>query len=279
MPYGFLIPPWYSGPKTSQEEIVLADIVLGFFLCCMCFAFAKAVSQTATRWNRLKKFTAYLVMVWIDWAATVIHSVIGWCVGHGTCSMQPSFWLFLAVVVVWTIEMHCLSQILVNRVSLLLFDPMRARRLKIAVFVIIFVLTTSVTIIWIPAEMEISRTWERLNSVWDRGEKVAFLIFDVAINSYFVHLVRSSLIANGLSKYRPLYRFNLIIITVSILLDVSNSRQEARRHQKANCLLFTRLPSLVRRGFPTIGSTSSSAPSRKWLSSTSRCAMPSSLAA
>ncbi|KAK1753341.1 hypothetical protein QBC47DRAFT_416026 [Echria macrotheca] len=218
---GYLIPPWYSGPKTSQEEIVLADIVLGFFLACASFTFAKAMSQTATRWHRIKKFTAYLIMVWIDWVATVLHSIIGWCVGHGTCSMQPSFWLFFSVVIVWTTEMHCLAQILVNRISLLLFDPIRTRRLKLGVFVIIFVLTSSVAIIWTPAEMEISERWQDINDVWDRGEKIVFLFFDVALNSYFVYLVRSSLIANGLIKYHPLFRFNITIITLSILLDIA----------------------------------------------------------
>ncbi|KAK5661603.1 hypothetical protein OQA88_9703 [Cercophora sp. LCS_1] len=218
---GFLIPPWYSGPRTSPDEIVLADIVLGFFLACTSFAFAKAMSQTATRWQRVKKFTAYLVMVWVDWAATIIHSVIGWCVGHGTCSMEPSFWLFLSIMVVWTIEMHCLAQILVNRIALLMFDPLRARHLKIAVLVIIFILTASVTIIWIPACMEINPTWEFANDIWDRGEKVFFLVLDVSLNAYFIHLVRSSLIAHGLLKYQPLYRFNIIIVALSILLDIA----------------------------------------------------------
>ena len=50
------------------------------------------MSQTATRWHRIKKFTAYLVMVWLDWVATVLHSIIGWCVDHGTCSIPR--WTF-----------------------------------------------------------------------------------------------------------------------------------------------------------------------------------------
>jgi hypothetical protein len=220
---GFLIPPWYDEIVTSPQEVVFADIVLGFFLAVTCFAFAKAASQTATRWHRLKKFTAYLVMVWVDWAATILHSIIGWCVGHGTCAMYSSFWLFFSVACVWTIEMHCLAQILVNRVSLLLFNPSDARRLKLLVFVVVFVLTTSVTIVWIPARMQISERWIDVNDIWDRGEKVCFLIFDVALNVYFVHLVRSTLIANGLVKYQKLYWSNIFIITLGILLDVSLS--------------------------------------------------------
>lgn len=216
---GFLIPPWYQGPQTpTVQDIALADIVLGFFLAVTSFCFFKALSHTITRWHRLKRFTAYLIMVWVDWGATIAHSFIGWCTGHDSCMLGPSFWLFFGIAGIWTIEQHCQAQILVNRVSLLLFDHARARRLKLAVFVIVFILTSSVIIIWTPARMEISQGWINANDVWDRVEKVLFLIFDVGINLYFVHRVRTTLIANGLHKYAKLYWFNVAIITLSILL-------------------------------------------------------------
>jgi len=217
-----LIPPWYQGPQTpTQQDIALSDIVLGFFLAVTCFTFAKAVNHTATRWHRLRKFTAYLIMVWVDWVTTIVHSIFGWCVGHDSCIMEPSFLLFFSTICIWTIEMHCQAQILVNRVSLLLFDKSRAYRLKLAVFVIISVLTSSVIIIWTPAQMEISESWMNANDIWDRGEKVCFLVFDVAINLYFVNRVRTTLIENGLTKYQTLYWFNISMITFAILLDVS----------------------------------------------------------
>lgn len=56
--------------------------------------------------------------------------------------------------------------------------------------------------------------------MWDRVEKVIFLLIDAALNFYFIHLVRSRLIANGLTKYNRLYRFNLLMIGVSITMDV-----------------------------------------------------------
>jgi hypothetical protein len=217
------LPPWYRGPVPSEQEVAFADIVLGFFLAVTCFAFCKAVSHTVTRWHRLRKFTAYLIMVWIDWGATTAHSFIGWCTGHTKCPSHPSVWLFIAIILLWDIEMHCQAQILVNRVSLLLFDHAQARRLKLVVFAIVFVLTTSVVIIWTPAKMEVSEVWIHANNIWDRGEKVCFLFFDVAINLYFVNRVRTALVENGLTKYRRLYWFNFAMITFSILLDVSFS--------------------------------------------------------
>jgi hypothetical protein len=215
------LPPWYRWPIPSEQEIALSDVILGFFLAVTCFAFCKAVSHTVTRWHRLKKFTVYLILVWVDWSATTAHSIVGWCTGHTRCPSRPSVWLFIAIILLWDIEMHCQAQILVDRVSLLLFDHARARRLKLLVFAIVFILTTSVVIIWTPARMEISDGWTNANNIWDRGEKICFLFFDVGINLFFMHRVRSALIENGLTKYKKLYWFNLSIITLSILLDAS----------------------------------------------------------
>ncbi|KAK0648654.1 hypothetical protein B0T16DRAFT_295292, partial [Cercophora newfieldiana] len=214
------LPPWYKGTKPSEQEIAASDVVLGFFLSVTCFTFCKAVSQTATRWYRLKRFTIYIILVWVDWAATVAHSIVGWCTGHTACPLQPSVYLFIGIILMWAVEMHCQAQILVNRVSLLLFDHAQVRQLKLGVVAVVFVLTTSVIIIWTPAKMEISEGWIDANTIWDRGEKVCFLIFDVAINLFFVLRVRSTLVADGLIKYRKLYWFNIAIITLSILLDV-----------------------------------------------------------
>jgi hypothetical protein len=59
------------------------------------------------------------------------------------------------------------------------------------------------------------------NEIWDRMEKAILAVIDVGLNAYFIYLVRSSLIAFGLSKYIPLYRFNLAMIFVSVATDVS----------------------------------------------------------
>lgn len=69
--------------------------------------------------------------------------------------------------------------------------------------------------------MKVSETFIHVNSIWDRIEKVIYLILDLALNIYFLYLVRSRLIAKGLHKYKPLWNFNAAIITVSISMDVS----------------------------------------------------------
>uniref|UniRef100_A0A0D2Y369 Integral membrane protein n=1 Tax=Fusarium oxysporum (strain Fo5176) TaxID=660025 RepID=A0A0D2Y369_FUSOF len=78
----------------------------------------------------------------------------------------------------------------------------------------------SVFIIWMPARLQINDQWIWLNNIWDRCEKVIFAVVDGALNAYFIYLVRSRLIENGLTKYIPLYRMNLFLIFVSLSLDV-----------------------------------------------------------
>lgn len=99
--------------------------------------------------------------------------------------------------------------------------PGRATRLKWIVFAIILAVNISVFIIWMPARLQINDQWIWLNNIWDRCEKVIFALVDGALNAYFIYLVRSRLIENGLTKYIPLYRMNLFLIFVSLSLDVS----------------------------------------------------------
>lgn len=96
-----------------------------------------------------------------------------------------------------------------------------AKWLKIWSFVIILCINISVFMIWIPARLQINDTWADINKVWDRIEKVIFLLVDAGLNLYFIHLVRSRLIANGLTKYTRLFRYNLGMIAVSMTMDVS----------------------------------------------------------
>ena len=112
-------------------------------------------------------------------------------------------------------------QIILNRISLLAVSPTTVRRLKWGVFIILFLINISVFCIWIPARLQISQTYIRINSIWDRIEKGIFAVIDVGLNFYFVYLVRSSLISYGLTKYVVLYRFNLVMVAISLTMDVS----------------------------------------------------------
>ncbi|KAJ4267363.1 hypothetical protein NW762_003468 [Fusarium torreyae] len=111
-------------------------------------------------------------------------------------------------------------QIIVNRIALLAVSPTIVRRLKWGIFAILAAINVSVFCIWIPARLQISQTYIDINNVWDRIEKALFAVIDLALNFYFVYLVRSSLISYGLTKYVVLYRFNLVMVALSISMDI-----------------------------------------------------------
>ncbi|KAK6083076.1 hypothetical protein SCUP234_03904 [Seiridium cupressi] len=78
----------------------------------------------------------------------------------------------------------------------------------------------SVFCIWLPARLQISETYMRVNDIWDRTEKAIFAVVDAGLNCYFMWTVRTNLISAGLVKYQPLFRFNLMMVCISVALDV-----------------------------------------------------------
>ncbi|EFQ26968.1 uncharacterized protein GLRG_02139, partial [Colletotrichum graminicola M1.001] len=115
---------------------------------------------------------------------------------------------------------QCLMQIIINRIAVLMLVPSHATRLKWAVFAILLAVNISVFCIWIPARLQISETYVQINEIWDRVEKGILLVVDAGLNLTFVYLVKSRLIAGGLTKYTVLFRFNLAMIGISMSLDI-----------------------------------------------------------
>lgn len=73
--------------------------------------------------------------------------------------------------------------------------------------------------IWIPARLQISERYEQINLVWDRCEKVIYLVVDLLLNLLFIRTVSARLVSNGLERYRPLLRTNTRLIVLSIGMD------------------------------------------------------------
>ncbi|KAK4228581.1 hypothetical protein QBC38DRAFT_351459, partial [Podospora fimiseda] len=215
---GTLVPPWYRPDPPSENSLDLASFFWGFAMSIACFASIKGAQQTRRCWIRSHKVNAYIVMIWLEWSSCVILSIISWLFLIGIIPI--SIWILLAMLSMWAIQIQCLTQILVNRISLILFDREFARRLKFGVGVSVGLISISVFCIWAPARLQISQRWMDINRIWDRVEKALFLIIDAALNIYFMWLVRTKLIANGLTKYRLVYKFNIFMVCISIGLDV-----------------------------------------------------------
>lgn len=112
-------------------------------------------------------------------------------------------------------------QILANRLSLIMYNPAKERRLRLGLLLAIGLINVSVFCIWVPARLQISQTYIRVNLIWDRAEKTIFAAIDLSLNTYFMWLLKSKLIASGLTQYDLVYKYNIVMVGVSISLDAS----------------------------------------------------------
>ncbi|KAH7004129.1 hypothetical protein EDB82DRAFT_532494 [Fusarium venenatum] len=216
--YGHLIPDRYVREVPNEIDMNTASIFWGFSLCAAVFTLAKGTQQSWRAWKRRHRVTAYVGMIWVVWLSSMVLGCLAW--GFQRQYIAPSFGFYFSVAFFWALQVQFLLQIIINRIGLLMVSKARATRLKWIVFVIILLVNISVFVIWMPARLQISDRWVRLNAIWDRCEKVIFAVVDGVLNGYFVYLVRSRLIENGLTKYIPLYRMNLGLIGLSLSLDI-----------------------------------------------------------
>ncbi|KAH7379032.1 hypothetical protein BKA64DRAFT_687153 [Cadophora sp. MPI-SDFR-AT-0126] len=215
---GFLVPPWYKVDPLSPTAFIFTNIAWGATLATAAFSSGKAAYQTHRIWRHGRRASVYTIMLWLELSACIIMSILLW--SFLTNKVQLSFQLLFSLVCLWTIQIQCLMQIIINRVSMIMYDEDRAERLKWIVAMVLGVLNITIFIIWIPARLQISPTWIHIDFILDRIVKGIFCLVDISLNLYFVYLVKTMLIADGLKKYITLFRWNLAMIFVSLSLDV-----------------------------------------------------------
>ncbi|THX29960.1 hypothetical protein D6D10_08760 [Aureobasidium pullulans] len=204
---------------SSETDLAIISITWGFTLGFGFLTTWTAMKQTRHMWKRRNGHLnhPYIWMVWAELLSSLGLSVICWLVLQGPVTLE--LWSLFVILSLWVIQVHCLFQIIINRVSILMVNRTRAKQLKYGTAIVILFVNISVFCIWIPAKMEVNKTYERLNVVWDRIEKVIILLVDAALNYYFIRVVQKQLIKPGLTKYRPLVRFNLWMIILSLAMD------------------------------------------------------------
>ncbi|KAI0892340.1 hypothetical protein F4806DRAFT_505542 [Annulohypoxylon nitens] len=215
---GVFEPPWFVAVRPNKLEMNLSSIVAGISILTGIFSFAKGVLQTRSICAKKNKPNAYVVMIWIEWSVCIAMGIIAWLYLWGT--IPPSFQFFFLLVTLWVFQTQCLIQIIINRIALLVPDQRRMLRLKWGIGIVFGLINLSVYLIWIPARLQINETYIAINDVWDRIEKGIFCIIDGSLNVYFIYVVRKDLISNGLTKYMPLFIFNIIMLTFSLSLDI-----------------------------------------------------------
>ncbi|KAI1103009.1 hypothetical protein F4804DRAFT_353254 [Jackrogersella minutella] len=211
-------PPWFVAVRPNKLEMNLSSIVAGVSIATGIFSFAKALLQTRSICRKKKRPNTYVVLIWIEWSVCITMGFICWFYLWG--SIEPSFTFFFLLVSLWVFQTQCLIQIIINRIALMMEDQSQVVKVKWGVGIVFGLVNLSVYLIWIPARLQINDTYIRVNDIWDRIEKGIFCLIDCVLNIYFIYVVRSGLISNGLTKYMPLFIFNIIMLTFSLSLDV-----------------------------------------------------------
>ncbi|KAK1752021.1 hypothetical protein QBC47DRAFT_63934 [Echria macrotheca] len=197
----------------------LASLYFGLFLAVFVFTLAKVVDQTRIIWRRTHTLIhAYLCMIWVETWVNFVFALVTFLFLNGI--IHPSLGFYIGSVLLWAIQTQLLSQIIANRVSLIMSERRLATKLKCGLFLATACINIAVACIWIPAQLPSATAFQiKLNHAFEYAEKSFFLIVDLSLNLLFLYLVRFQLIANGLSKYWQLYHFNAGIVVISTSMD------------------------------------------------------------
>ncbi|RYP67206.1 hypothetical protein DL771_007368 [Monosporascus sp. 5C6A] len=121
----------------------------------------------------------------------------------------------------WAIQTQLLPQIIANRVSLIMTNKRKIKKLKWSLVIAIGCINITVCYIWTTAQMPSATPYQiKVNHMFEIAEKSIFLVVDLGLNLYFLYLVRFRLIADGLSKYWRLFNFNAGIVVLSTSMDI-----------------------------------------------------------
>ncbi|QSZ36181.1 hypothetical protein DSL72_007306 [Monilinia vaccinii-corymbosi] len=216
-----LLSPNYVPQPTTHSDLAIASIAFGWTLGFGWWTTWTAYKQTRRvqqRYGITRVHTPYVVMIWSEIFVCMSFAVICWL--HLFGNIPPSFAFFFCILTLWALQVQFLLQIIVNRISILLTSKRKAMHLKIAIAVFITSINISVYCIWIPARLQISERYIRLNDIWDRCEKSIYLFVDALLNFYFMKTVHSKLVGNGLQKYKALIKFNGLLVAFSLSMDL-----------------------------------------------------------
>ncbi|KAH6949609.1 hypothetical protein DER45DRAFT_588437 [Fusarium avenaceum] len=123
---------------------------------------ARSISfgQSMKAWRRGRKMNHYIILLWLEWTSSCPMSAVTWYYLRNY--VPGGFPVFFTLIFFWYIQLQALIQIIINRITILI-------------------------------------AWVNINKVWDRIEKIIFLLVDAGLNLYFIYLTR-------------LFRFNLGMI-------------------------------------------------------------------
>ncbi|EKG11702.1 hypothetical protein MPH_11195 [Macrophomina phaseolina MS6] len=219
--FATLLSPHFELEPVTQDDMILASLTWGFTLGFGLLTTWTAIKQSYQAYSKhgwRKLNNPYIWMIWLEIAVCLSFSIICWMYLRGV--IPPSFAFYFCILTTWALQVQFLLQIIINRVSVLLVDRKKAYRIKVGVAILITAVNISVYCIWIPARLQVSKAYIHLNDIWDRIEKVIYLIVDACLNRYFIKVVQDRLVRQGFKKYESVVKFNLYIIGFSLSMDV-----------------------------------------------------------
>ncbi|KAH8651385.1 hypothetical protein BX600DRAFT_441815 [Xylariales sp. PMI_506] len=191
---GLLLPPWFQASPISSDDENLASLFFGFSLCQAIFTAYGAAKHTLRFYRRGRLPSTFITLLWCEWVA----------------SLSMAFLCRFA----------CAPQIIINRIYLISESPRRVTKIKWGVAGILGLMNIMTAAIWVPARLEINPTFVAINRIWDPIEKAVFAVVDLGLNIYFIHLVKSNLIKEGITKFSSLLYFNIAMVVISITMDI-----------------------------------------------------------
>ncbi|KAH0613514.1 uncharacterized protein H6S33_005400 [Morchella sextelata] len=215
---GFLVSPNYKPLELQKRDHEISLIAWGFTLGFGYLVAWKGYKQTS-RIPRRKRFKSmYFWLIWGEVISVFGYGCLTWL--HVSEYVGPSFWLFLGIWVFWTVQTNTQSQIIINRIAVIIVDKRQIKLVRRWVFAVIMVLCFISAFTWIGASLQINSRFIRGEEVHTRLEGVIFICIDIFLNLYFIKSVKKHLLEAGLEKYRPLTNFVIGIICISIGVDI-----------------------------------------------------------
>ncbi|KAF8464684.1 hypothetical protein BDZ91DRAFT_821818, partial [Kalaharituber pfeilii] len=208
----------YVPLSITEKDREICLILWGFTIGFGFLTVWKAFKQTMKVNSGCRHRSMYVWLIWLNILGSLGYGVSGWLfiqkhVKHG-------FPLFFIILLAWAIQIQTQLQIILNRLSVIWVNKRRALQLRWGVFGLFLIINIVVATIWLPAVMQIDPIYTHINNIWDRIEKVIYLLVDASLNFLFVRIVKKELVDCGLTKYKRLADFNIRIILISISMDI-----------------------------------------------------------
>ncbi|KAK1479581.1 hypothetical protein CCUS01_04710 [Colletotrichum cuscutae] len=177
---------------TAVYSLEIPSIYFGITIGLTILIAVKASQQTVSIYMKTNSFfNLYVWMIWVLLIANLLQAIINWLFIRG--DLLGTFGFFFGSCILWTLQTQLALQIIANRLGL-------------------SASSISQLPIWIPARLTQKEPFVRINEIWDRMEKIIYLIVDLTLNAIFLRKFNCNVAAVSVSLSMDI----LIIVMMSL---------------------------------------------------------------